>query len=415
MLATGARQKLGLPAQAIDWEKLYTTVNAAYLEGQSEEDINWQRLVKTCLKEGTAKTSRFSWRFAKPLGWAAAAAALIWIAILQTQVSNLRTQLTPSSQPSDTHQKQPFIIPDSQPRPTRSEKKNENAATHAVKNNIVQKGVASSSPRTAFGTFVEFPPISSPKKKLTVSFLNDSGVKWVLDGQGNLKWTGVVSLSPSVQQGVKDILRRQAVIIQQPANIMSHALRITFKLLSPVSNVTTDRPTFRWERLPEATKYKVKVVRNSDFKKAAESEWLSVVSDSRETTVEWALPESESLPDGVYYWLVTAELEDGKQVTSPDQSQRQAMFFVHAKQTYAKSDLLLGIFYAQVGLLDDAEREFNMLLSANPKSIVAQKLLESVKALRQPQPDKISPSVQSQFTVAQSSPSSNFPYPTHYH
>jgi hypothetical protein len=38
-----------------------------------------------------------------------------------------------------------------------------------------------------------------------------------------------------------------------------------------------------------------------------------------------------------------------------------------------------GVFYAQAGLLDEAEREFSVLLNANPKSPVAQGLLQSIK------------------------------------
>jgi hypothetical protein len=43
---------------------------------------------------------------------------------------------------------------------------------------------------------------------------------------------------------------------------------------------------------------------------------------------------------------------------------------------------VLGVLYAQAGLLDDAEREFSALLRANPKSEVARKLLSNVRATK---------------------------------
>jgi hypothetical protein len=54
----------------------------------------------------------------------------------------------------------------------------------------------------------------------------------------------------------------------------------------------------------------------------------------------------------------------------------------NARRAYAKSHLVLGLLYANAGLLDDAEREFNALVKANPQSTVPRKLLGSVKAAR---------------------------------
>jgi hypothetical protein len=44
--------------------------------------------------------------------------------------------------------------------------------------------------------------------------------------------------------------------------------------------------------------------------------------------------------------------------------------------------LLLGLRYAQAGLLEDAEREFRALLAANPRSSIAKNLLRHTEALR---------------------------------
>ena len=43
---------------------------------------------------------------------------------------------------------------------------------------------------------------------------------------------------------------------------------------------------------------------------------------------------------------------------------------------------VLGVVLAEAGVLDEAERELQKLLDANPKSPIARSLLRSVKALR---------------------------------
>lgn len=85
-------------------------------------------------------------------------------------------------------------------------------------------------------------------------------------------------------------------------------------------------------------------------------------------------------------------VKDGEKVTSPAPPAPQARFKVleqekveelkRARENYAGMHLLLGSLYAQVGLLDAAEREFQALLAANPGSQVAQDLLRNVRSLR---------------------------------
>ncbi len=50
-----------------------------------------------------------------------------------------------------------------------------------------------------------------------------------------------------------------------------------------------------------------------------------------------------------------------------------------AKKKYGNSRLLLGILYADAGMLDEAEREFQALLKKNPGSALARKLLRKVQ------------------------------------
>jgi len=46
------------------------------------------------------------------------------------------------------------------------------------------------------------------------------------------------------------------------------------------------------------------------------------------------------------------------------------------------SHLALGVFYAKVGLVTEAEREFQKLIQLNPQSELPRKLLQSVRNLR---------------------------------
>ena len=53
-----------------------------------------------------------------------------------------------------------------------------------------------------------------------------------------------------------------------------------------------------------------------------------------------------------------------------------------ARRSAGNSHLILGIVYANAGLLDEAQREFQTLLNSNPNSDIARKLLAKVKAVR---------------------------------
>ena len=91
----------------------------------------------------------------------------------------------------------------------------------------------------------------------------------------------------------------------------------------------------------------------------------------------------------VYSWEVTA-IKEGREITSPVAPSPPARFKVldqarldeleRARRTYAGSHLLLGVLYANIGLVEDAQREFQALAAANPNSEVAKRLALSVKS-----------------------------------
>ena len=86
-------------------------------------------------------------------------------------------------------------------------------------------------------------------------------------------------------------------------------------------------------------------------------------------------------------------IRDGKEIKSPVPPAPEARFKVieqskadelsKLKRSASNSHLVAGLVCVKEGLLDDAQREFESLARANPKSTVAQKLPGNLKALRQ--------------------------------
>lgn len=216
--------------------------------------------------------------------------------------------------------------------------------------------------------------------------LNDGSGQVTLNEEGNL-----AGVPQAYQETVKQTLTSQQIrtpetlseligksgVLMGPAD-PGHPI----PLLSPVGTVVMrDRPVFRWRALDGAEGYVVKVY-DADFNEVAASPLL--------TQTTWT--STRSLQRGqTYSWQVMARA-GGKEIFSPVKPAPDAKFMVlnhkkageliQAKSAGGNSHLTLGILYAQAGLLEDAEREFQALLHANPQSALVQKLLRSVREKR---------------------------------
>ncbi len=220
--------------------------------------------------------------------------------------------------------------------------------------------------------------------------LKDAGGAVTLDADGALQ--GLNSLSSTNQQLVKNALQNGRLIL--PATISEVATKagvlmssaspgVSFALQSPVGTfVQSPRPLFRWQRLTGATSYVVTVY-DAAFRVVAKSEEI--------TRTEWTPP--NDLERGVTFrWQVTATV-NGKPLKSPLPPAPEARFKVidpakadevqRARQSVVNSHLASGILYAQAGLLDEAERELQELLRANPQSGVVKRLLQNLRMRRQ--------------------------------
>jgi hypothetical protein len=215
--------------------------------------------------------------------------------------------------------------------------------------------------------------------------LNDGGRQVRLDREGNL--AGLGNLFPLERRAVRTALTTGQLDLPSELTQLSSKAGVlmsgktdgvSFALLSPVGTVVRDsRPVFHWQSLDGANAYTVNIY-DSRFSKVATSSQLS--------GTEWAI--QTSLERGaIYIWQVTA-IKDGVEVKSPVKPAPEARFKIleqakadeleRVRRAHSNSHLILGTLYSQAGLLDEAEREFQALLAANPRSAIAQKLLRGV-------------------------------------
>ena len=222
-----------------------------------------------------------------------------------------------------------------------------------------------------------------------VAVLKDAGGEVTIDRDGRI--TGLDEVSENSRQYVaraalseqivpSDVLRR---LSGEPGTLRGNNDGPQgFRLLYPVRRVVTEaRPVFRWESLPGVSSYRVYVL-DQDGNEVSQSEELPP------TQTQWKTP--ASLRRGqIFSWVVTA-LVDGKKVVSPSASAPEIKFAVLSTADFkelsqlkkSNSHLALGVFYATVGLLNEAEREFEGLVELNPHSELSRKLLESVRTIR---------------------------------
>ena len=230
---------------------------------------------------------------------------------------------------------------------------------------------------------------SSADDSAQVAKLNDGGGEVTIDKSGRV--TGLDNVSETSRQYIARAALSEQI---QPADVLRRlsgqqsGLRgdgnngKAFKLLYPSRRVVTeDKPTFKWESLSGVTSYRVYVL-DANGNQVAQSEELSP------TQTQWK-PPTPLRRGQIFSWVVTA-LIDGKEIVSPSASAPEVKFAIlsgndlNEWNQLKKSDshLALGVFYARVGLVTEAEREFQKLIQLNPQSELPRKLLQSVRNLR---------------------------------
>lgn len=231
-------------------------------------------------------------------------------------------------------------------------------------------------------------PQSSPSPE--VERIADAGRTITLGPSGNVQ--GVDGLPPGHRALIGNALSTGRIeaspllagLVQAAGTLRGGGEGAPFALLSPVGTVVRSiRPTFRWSPRDGATRYVVSVYDES---------FRLVVDSPPLRTTEWT-PDAGFEPGEVYQWQVKAD-RAGMEVLSPAPPAAPARFrlldsdeaeeLAAAEGLYGGSHLLMGLLYAQAGLLDESEEELRLLRQENPESHLVRDLLRSVSNLRQP-------------------------------
>lgn len=232
--------------------------------------------------------------------------------------------------------------------------------------------------------------LSVKSQSVSVVALNDGARRVSVDKDGRVH--GLETLSPAEQEAVRAALLRgrapsstelEGLGARSNAALMgAPGAGLSFGLQGPVGVVVrTETPTFRWNALEGAKSYTVNVF-DSGFNR--------VMTSGPVNRTEWTA--TRPLTRGtLYLWQVTA-MVNGKEIQAPAPPAPEARFRVlsraqaeslqRGEKLYAGSHLMLGLLYSGAGLLDEAEREFRALLSANPDSQAAQRLLKNIELLK---------------------------------
>ena len=233
------------------------------------------------------------------------------------------------------------------------------------------------------------PPSTITTATKTAISLNDGNRVVAIDTSGRL--TGLAKLPPELERSIKRVLLSEE--IERPTtltdlegnkgDLRGEGNQSSFKLLSPTRIVVSDdRPVFKWESLRGAESYRV-YVSDSRSRKVADSGLLP------RTETQWS--SSLLLKRGeVYSWTVGAVV-NGEEIVSPSASEPEVKFKVLPEEKVRELNLLkqttnshlaLGVFYAQAGMIAEAEREIQELADRNSTSPIARRLLNTIRSWR---------------------------------
>lgn len=169
------------------------------------------------------------------------------------------------------------------------------------------------------------------------------------------------------------------------------------------TRLLSSRPTFIWEDIPEANRYRLRVNTTSGSAIAQVTvqksgpDWSITVTEpdaGKEHTpytarigTRWTVPDGWELfaPGTVYVWSVEAYSRSPQDASPVAMSRQVAKFELvdgqerrmaeEARDYYFGAPLLLGSYYASLGLLDEAQDQFTSQLQRDSKSIEAKRLL----------------------------------------
>jgi hypothetical protein len=166
---------------------------------------------------------------------------------------------------------------------------------------------------------------------------------------------------------------------QSPAKPPFHVISPNRTLISSL------RPAFKWAAAPGATAYIVHVIADGRTQEEVATSPAIPAPTADSNACEWSIPEPISLTSGVRYrWYVTAVRND-QEIDAPGVEEPQAKFaelsqgevaqLNTSKREIGSDRLLDGLLNLKAGLLDDAQADFESLLTEPGQTSAAKDLL----------------------------------------
>ena len=230
----------------------------------------------------------------------------------------------------------------------------------------------------------ENPPSKKPgEEPRRIVALKDGANEIAIDEAGNV--VGASSLSAETREAVKEALteerlNRPSVLDQVASAEVSErgpsGTEERIRLIYPVRTVVGDtKPTLRWTPLKTAEVYRIEIA-DETFHQIAKSEDLPATSRTWATTTPLKR-------GGIYTWTIRAVNKEGDVSAIVSQGKFKVLSQDRVRElnqlkASSKSHFALGVFYAREGMVGEAEREFRILLKANPNSPVLKKLIKDV-------------------------------------
>ncbi len=145
------------------------------------------------------------------------------------------------------------------------------------------------------------------------------------------------------------------------------------KISPKPASIAPNTPSFKWEAVDGADKYRVEV-----------SKLDGTTALYEETSVN-EFQSTKALTTGYYKWTVWVRLGEYAE-WNPSQaiwfrvlSKNESDLLSGAKARYSDSHLVMGTVYEKLGMNDEAQSEFKALVRENPNSKLARKMLDGVR------------------------------------
>lgn len=225
--------------------------------------------------------------------------------------------------------------------------------------------------------------------------ISKNGTKQAVTGSDNgqtATFPEIAALSPAEQPAVRKAIASRALsyppdladLRGKQATLLAESPEdVSFRVLEPAGEVVSDpRPLFRWQPLAGALSYSVAIL-DTKGNRLQTSPTLGLT--------QWKA--AHPLQRGrVYQWKVIATTKDGQSVIAPSFPRPKAKFRVidqakadeleRFRQAHPEAHLVLGILYAEAGLLKNAEQELEGVPRNSRDFELASDLSRGVRALR---------------------------------